>query len=228
MNWRFAYQLGTTEWDSIIWAIFSVALDVTKWVMLPFAAQAGRHHKLRALAAFCIWLVATSYSFGAAIGFAALNRDTTTAEREHQVQLQKTIETMKQSPRWQTSAACADATAPQSKQFCQTYAAAAARLTLTSRDPDPQAALFARLTGLTIETVRISLNVFLAIACEVISALGFFVILQSEATDAQPKPTRTPWTPPSWSAKARSRPDTSWRDAPRHVATEQKIKTPGS
>ena len=85
MNWRFSYQLGTTEWDSTIWAIFSVALDVTKWLMLPFAALAGRRHKVRALAAICIWLVATTYSFGAAIGFAALNRDTTTSEREHQV-----------------------------------------------------------------------------------------------------------------------------------------------
>ncbi len=42
MNWRFSYQLGTTEWDSTIWAIFSVALDVSKWLMLPFAALAGK------------------------------------------------------------------------------------------------------------------------------------------------------------------------------------------
>jgi hypothetical protein len=46
---------------------------------------------------------------------------------------QKTIETMKQSPRWQSSAACADATAPQSKQFRATYAAAAAYLSGSSR-----------------------------------------------------------------------------------------------
>jgi len=32
MNWRFSYQLGTTVWDANIWAIFSVALDVTKGV----------------------------------------------------------------------------------------------------------------------------------------------------------------------------------------------------
>src|SRR3981189_3486471 len=78
MNWRFSYQLGTAEWDSYIWAIFSVALDVTKWLMLPSAVLAGRRHKLRALAATTIWLVAATYSFAAAIGFAALNRDTMT------------------------------------------------------------------------------------------------------------------------------------------------------
>lgn len=220
MNWRFSYQLGTTEWDSTILAIFSVALDVAKWLMLPYAA-AGKRHKLRALAALCIWFVATTYSFAAAIGFAALNRDTAAADRQQQVELQKTIETMKQSPRWQSSAACADATAPQSKQFCAVYAAAEARLTLTSRDADPQAALFAKLTGLSIETVRISFAIFLAIACEVISALGFFAILPSEATPVRPKPAREPWTPPPWPAKAPSRPGTSWRDEPRHVATEK-------
>src|SRR5205814_1544510 len=100
MNWRFSYQLGTSEWDSYIWAIFSVALDVTKWLMLPYAARAGARHKLRTLAAITIWLVATTYSFAAAIGFAALNRDSTTSERHQQVELQKTLETMKQSPRW--------------------------------------------------------------------------------------------------------------------------------
>ena len=38
MNWRFSYQLGTSAWDSHTWATFSVALDITKWLMLPFAA----------------------------------------------------------------------------------------------------------------------------------------------------------------------------------------------
>ena len=37
MNWRFSYELGTTVWDSYTWATFSVALDVSKWLMLPFA-----------------------------------------------------------------------------------------------------------------------------------------------------------------------------------------------
>ena len=73
MNWRFSYQLGTTEWDSYTWATFSVALDVSKWLMLPFAALAWGNHKPRSVAAVAIWLVATIYSFTAAIGFAALN-----------------------------------------------------------------------------------------------------------------------------------------------------------
>ena len=74
MNWRFSYQLGTSVWDSYTWAIFSVALDVTKWLMLSFTALAWRNYKTRSIAAFAVWLVATVYSFTAAIGFAALNR----------------------------------------------------------------------------------------------------------------------------------------------------------
>ena len=66
MNWRFSFQLGTTVYDSYIWAIFSVALDVSKWFMLPFAALAWPDHKLRASSAVAIWLVATIYSFTAA------------------------------------------------------------------------------------------------------------------------------------------------------------------
>jgi len=215
MNWRFSYQLGTTEWDSYTWAIFSVALDVAKWLMLPCAALAWKFHKLRALAAISIWLVATTYSFTAAIGFAALNRDTTTAERRQQVELHKTLETMKQSSRWQSSAACADATSSQSKQFCATYQATEARLKSLPREADPQSALLSRLTGMQPETVRLVLSVFLATACEVISALGLFAILPV-TQQSQPRKTMVTraWKAPGWrtSPPPTAGPDTARRD----------------
>ena len=170
MNWRFSYQLGTSEWDSIIWATFSVALDVTKWLMLPIAALAWRNHKLRAASAVTIWLVATIYSFTAAIGFAALAREAAVAEHVAQADQRATLELMRQSPRGKSSAACADATAPQSKEFCTRYAEVAAKITSAPRNADPQSALFARITGLSPATVRLVLSVFLAVACEVISA----------------------------------------------------------
>ena len=215
MNWRFSYQLGTSEWDSYTWAIFSVALDVSKWLMLPCAALAWTRHKLRALAAVSIWLVATIYSFSAAIGFAALNRDTTTSERRQQAELQKTIEMMKQSPRWQSSAACADATAPQSKQFCATYRATEALLKSPSQEADPQSALFAKLTGLDIDRVRLALSLFLAVACEVISALGFFAILATDQEKrTRPQVPASPWKPPPWQ-------DVTGRDTTRQVATRR-------
>jgi hypothetical protein len=199
MNWRFSYQLGTTVWDSYTWATFSVALDVSKWLMLPFAALAWRDHKLRSAAAVAIWIVATAYSFTAAIGFAALNRETSISERQAQADLQKTLELMKQSPRWQSSAACADATTPLSKEFCARYAAAEVKIKRGVQQSDPQSAIFARMTDLPPDKVRTILSVFLAIACEVISALGLFAIVPSSAK-TQPRSAKavTNWKPPTW------------------------------
>jgi hypothetical protein len=187
-------------WDSYTWATFSVALDVSKWLMLPFGASAWRDHKLRSVAAFAIWLVATIYSFTAAIGFAAVNRDTTISERRSQAELRKTLEVMKQSPRWQLSAACADATTSLSKDFCTRYAAVQMQLKDELSEPDPQSALFARITDLPAERVRIILSVFLAIACEVISALGFYAIMQPSPKSQSKASTmvQVKWKPPTW------------------------------
>lgn len=205
MNWRFSYQLGTSEFDSIVLATFSVALDVAKWLMLPFAVLAWRTHKLRAAAAFLIWLVASIYSFAAAIGFSALAREAAIGEQAVQEDLRATLELMRQSPRWESSAACADATAPQSRDFCARYAEVAAKITGTPRDADPQSALFARITGLSPDTMRIVLSVFLGVACEIISALGFYAILTSNATvhtiPVKRAPTPVRWKPPKWSPK---------------------------
>ena len=157
MNWRFSYQLGTSPADSYTWAIFSVALDVVKWFMLPIAVLAWTDHKLRAAAAFVIWMVATIFSFTAALGFAATNRDTTTAVRQQQKDLHATLATMKQSPRWQSSSACADANTTSDKQFCANYRAAAAGIQSPAEDVDAQSTLLSRLTGLKPETVRLVL-----------------------------------------------------------------------
>lgn len=222
MNWRFSYQLGTTVWDSNTWATFSVALDVSKWLMLPFAALAWRDHKLRSAAAVAIWIVATAYSFTAAIGFAALNRETSISERQAQTDLQKSVELMKQSPRWQSSAACADATTPLSKEFCARYAAAEAKLKHGVQQADPQSALFARMTDLPPDKVRTILSVFLAIACEVISALGLFAIMPPPPK-SQPRSAKTPanWKPPVWPVTwlRRKANGDGHRAASRHSAT---------
>lgn len=222
MNWRFSFQLGANVFDSYTWAIFSVALDVTKWFMLPCAALAWNAHKPRAIAAITIWIVATIYSFTAALGFAALNRDMTRSARHQQIEIKKTLETMQHSPRWQSSAACADATSTQSKEFCTNYRALADRIQSTPGDADPQSAMLAELFGLKAETVRLVLAVFLATACEVISALGFFALL-SPTQVAERRPSK-PWTPPTRSdhvvtGRAATRHDGVERDAPRPTQT---------
>lgn len=114
--------------------------------MLPFAAQCWPTHKPRASAAIAIWIVATIYSFTAAVGFAALNRETSVSGRQVQAEINKTLQLMRQSTRWQSSAGCADATAPLSKDFCTTYQATAATLTAIPQDADD---LFFRKFALT-------------------------------------------------------------------------------
>lgn len=211
MNWIFSFQLGTNALDSYTWAVFSVALDVAKWLMLPYAALAWTFHKPRAAAAASIWFISTIYSFTAAVGFAALNRDTAMADRKQQAELRTTIETMKLSPRWQSSAACADATTAASKEFCTRYAGVVAQLKPPTHDADPQSALLARLTGLQPDTVRFVLSIFLATACEIISALGFFAILTPTRQPIATTPPPT-WHPPKWSPPASA----MGRDGARH------------
>lgn len=139
VNWRFLYQLGTSEFDSIVLATFSVALDVAKWLMLPLAALAWRTHKFRAVAALLI---------------------------------------------------------------CARYVEVAAKITGAPRDADPQSALFARMTGVYPDTMRIVLSVFLAVAREVISALGFYAILTANTTinklPAKTAPAPVRRKPPKW------------------------------
>lgn len=184
MNWRFSFQLANNQFDATVWATFSVALDVCKWLMLPFAARAWPRHKLRSLAAASIWLVAASYSFVAALGFAAINREATAAERRSQADIHDRLKTMRHSQRWQSSAACADATANQSKQFCAVYRALEKSLIASPRYEDPQSELVARVTGLSLEQSRLALAVSLAVACEIVSALGLFAIWSNSQTPA--------------------------------------------
>ena len=129
---------------------------------------------------------------------------------------------MKQSPRWQSSAACADATSTLSKEFCARYAAAEVKLKQSVQEVDPQSALFARITDLPPDKVRVILSVSLAIACEVISALGFFAIMPTVPTRQSRSATpKTSWKPPAWPVTwlRRKANDAGLRAASRHSAT---------
>jgi hypothetical protein len=85
-----------------------------------------------------------------------------------------------------------------------------------TQDGDPQSVLLARVTSLSVETVQIIMAVFLAIACEVISALGLFVVLGTRANPPVIAATAARWTPPPWRQKIgrdMTRQSASQRDA---------------
>lgn len=223
MNWRFSFGLATHEVDRYIWAVFSVALDVCKWFMLPAAAMMWSAHRMRALAATAIWSIATLYSFVAALGFAAATRETAVAVRAEQLELHTQLEIMRRSTRWAASSACADATTSALRDFCKTYRSVAARVYSVPQDADPQSTLLARLTKLQPDTTRMMLSIFLATACELVSAFGLFALV---APDTQmPRQAKRMWSPPPANT---SRHAVAGPDAPQRDTSRPSMRRPAS
>ncbi|MEO1264769.1 MAG: hypothetical protein AAFV26_03590, partial [Pseudomonadota bacterium] len=86
MNWRFGYQLGTTEFDGIIYGSASAAADCLK-ALVPFFIFAAVKNRMwsQAAASAVVWLVVTAYSLTSALGHAALNRQDTAGQRAAEV-----------------------------------------------------------------------------------------------------------------------------------------------
>ena len=92
MNWRFGYQLGTTEFDGFIYGSASAAADCLK-ALVPFFIFAAVRNKMwmQAFASFVVWSVVTVYSLTSALGHAALNRQDTAGTRASEVQTYKDL-----------------------------------------------------------------------------------------------------------------------------------------
>ena len=92
MNWRFGYQLGTTEFDGFIYGSASAAADCLK-ALVPFFIFAAVRNKMwmQAFASFVVWGVVIVYSLTSALGHAALNRQDTAGTRASEVQTYKDL-----------------------------------------------------------------------------------------------------------------------------------------
>ncbi len=92
MNWRFGYQLGTTEFDGFIYGSASAAADCMK-ALVPFFIFAAIRNKMwaQAFASIVVWGVVTVYSLTSALGHAALNRQDTAGTRATEVQAYKDL-----------------------------------------------------------------------------------------------------------------------------------------
>lgn len=85
MNWRFGFQLGTTELDGHIFGGASVASDCFKALLPFFVAYAWRERRwVSAVSGVAVWLVFTAYSMTSAIGFSSLNRVEGTGTRSQE------------------------------------------------------------------------------------------------------------------------------------------------
>lgn len=199
MSIQFATSLGANDVEKATFAVFGASVDVAKVFALAFAAFAWeRGRKAKATAALLIWAVAVAYSATAALGFAALARDTIVASRsadadEYRAQtaertrLIEQLEAGKQSPLFLATYGCTDYNKTskrsherQKAEFCSAYWRADARLAeikpelrkATLTQADPQTMVLAKMTGLPREVIAMSLAIFLAVVAEIVSALG--------------------------------------------------------
>lgn len=206
MNFRFGYQLGSTSFDGFVIGTMSVSLDVVKWFAPVYAALAySRQAHLRAVSAGLIWAVCVVYSFVAAIGFSALNRETVVSQRSdgnarHQRAIQDRdralhdLDRLKGTERWVATSGCTNATVPKSVAFCTRVREIETRLketgsilASTRQTPsDPQTTMLARIGGLPADRIQLGLVVLVAIVSELVSSLGFFAI----SMPPKPKPKR--------------------------------------
>ncbi|MCB1504660.1 MAG: hypothetical protein KDJ47_06745 [Hyphomicrobiaceae bacterium] len=92
MNWRFGLSLGRTELDGQIYGAASAAADCLK-ALIPFFLFAAIKNKMwsQAVASAVVWVVVTSYSLTSAFGHAALNRQSTSGERQVAAQAYKDL-----------------------------------------------------------------------------------------------------------------------------------------
>ena len=156
MNWRFGYQLGTTELDGVIYGSASAAADCLK-ALVPFFIFAAIKNKMwsQAAASAVVWLVVTAYSLTSALGHAALNRSETAGHRaaeatafqaltadlsraqeqlswvpQHRpaATVEGELSTMEAQKPWQWSNGCSTIKGPQTRAFCTSYSELKAEL----------------------------------------------------------------------------------------------------
>lgn len=82
MNAAYGYSMGTHDFERYLFASFGVGTDICKVFALAFASYAwAKGYKVKALGCLVVWGVTVAYSATAALGFAALTRDTVVASR---------------------------------------------------------------------------------------------------------------------------------------------------
>ena len=156
MNWRFGYQLGTTEFDGFIYGSASAAADCMK-ALVPFFIFAAIRNKMwmQAFASCVVWGVVTVYSLTSALGHAALNRQDTAGTRASEVQtykdlradleraksqlswvpqhrpaetVQSQINGLQLKRQWKWTNGCTNAKGRGNRRFCDTYTSLKAEL----------------------------------------------------------------------------------------------------
>jgi hypothetical protein len=215
MNFKFGLSLSHDPVERYIFAVFGVAIDVTKVFALAFVAYAWDHgRRVKAIMCLVVWATTVTYSTTAAIGFAALARDSVVAVRSSDVndykaniaeqkRLSEQMEAARANPLFTESYGCTEynknatkGVARKTAELCSGYWRAANATdelkpqvrSASLTDADPQTALLAKITGQSRETVAIGLAVFLAAVAEIVSALGTWTFSASRRKPERRQP----------------------------------------
>lgn len=207
MNMKFGWALGHDTLSRYLFTAMSVAADVTKILCLPFAVyHASKKRYAKAASVGVIWVLATSYCFASAFGFAGTTRSMLQSDHQRelaayqqrvaraqklelQVEDAKAAKNSRGAMMWETTGACLAATKDSSIAYCNNYRGIVADLERARKavgEPpsfvaDPQASLFATTFGIPVQTVTTSLAVAVAIFLETVSALSGFAFSKSVA-----------------------------------------------
>lgn len=250
MNWVFMSSLGKSPLEAQIFGAVSVAIDALK-AMLPLFIAWALAAKKRMFAAIASGVFVLFFGFAliSAVGFAAANRGAVTGGRDvvaarfqaaqrdvaevegkiavlpkarPQAVIVEALRALEQDRKWATSKGCTEATAADSRAFCEGYygtkaelASALEAVRLDARlgdlrtevrrlqdvgagvDSDAQATLLSRLTGVGTSTAQMALVVFLAVLVEIGAAMGLYLAWgwwpdKPAKTDAKPAPMPRP------------------------------------
>jgi hypothetical protein len=270
MNYLFLSSLGKTPLEGQVLGAASAAADGLK-ALLPFFIfwgwRSGRYAV--AVPGFMVWLFFSGFSLLSAIGFAADNRGVFSHTRENVNAAYETawadllaaenrmrdipkhrpvavvtedIESHKQDRRWRVTKDCAEATLPESRDYCARYYELRAELAAgtesqrlqvkiaalkeqtdrlrgegAGQDADPQVSLLARVLGHEQSRVRLALIVVVALLVEIGSSLGLFLATSHSELFARKAEKAIP-------AKAKSTPEISARETPKAPATPPRKK----
>ena len=230
LNAHHGFEAATGRF-AILMAILYAILDVAK-AAIAVAAVVAWQHGNRAIAILCcilfpvlfmnsLWnTVSQVASFQTTRTAAITARLAERSAMEEQMQrLSAGLAIMDGSPLYRRTAACADATAPDSKVFCGKRAEAEDELARLAIDlaalpaaaPEPAILLVAELTGLMPATIRLVAWITPVFLAELLGALGFMIAAAAgRRTDAGTHATPSVVTAPEPRDPAGSRPRMVW------------------
>ncbi|AHB50027.1 hypothetical protein W911_06120 [Hyphomicrobium nitrativorans NL23] len=240
MNWLCLSSLGKMLLEAHALGAASAAADILKALLPFFIAWRWREKRyVAAILGSLAFAFFAGFSLLSATGFAAQTRGALVDARDSMSKeyarmqsamaeanvrrkalpahrpaaiVSEEIERHRQNRRWSATKGCANATEPQSREFCAAYFALRAELATAKeedrlagqmaalqvesaklrdrgagQDSDPQVTLLSRIFGLGEESVRLSLIIAVALLVEIGASLGLFLATGHRAQPAAGK-----------------------------------------